>query len=56
LWPDWHNVLILVKPETVVGWHRKGFFVMPTATLRVLYVFLVLAHERGLVDASRHYL
>ena len=25
LWPDWQHALILVKPETVVGWHRKGF-------------------------------
>jgi len=25
LWPDWHNALILVKPETVIVWHRKGF-------------------------------
>jgi hypothetical protein len=25
LWPDWHRALILVKPETVIGWHRKGF-------------------------------
>ena len=25
LWPNWHNALILVKPETVIGWHRKGF-------------------------------
>jgi len=25
LWPDWHNTLIIVKPETVIGWHRKGF-------------------------------
>jgi len=25
LWPDWQNALILVKPETVIGWHRKGF-------------------------------
>ena len=25
LWPDSHNALILVKPETVIGWHRKGF-------------------------------
>jgi len=24
LWPDWRNALILVKPETVIGWHRKG--------------------------------
>ncbi|MGA2436646.1 MAG: hypothetical protein ABSG25_15330 [Bryobacteraceae bacterium] len=24
-WPGWRNALILVKPETVVGWHRAGF-------------------------------
>jgi len=25
LWPDWQSALILVKAETVIGWHRKGF-------------------------------
>jgi len=25
LWPDWPNTLVLVKPETVIRWHRKGF-------------------------------
>jgi hypothetical protein len=25
LWPDWQHALILVKPRTVIGWHRKGF-------------------------------
>jgi hypothetical protein len=24
-WPDWRSALIMVKPETVIGWHRKGF-------------------------------
>src|SRR5580698_1033790 len=24
-WSRWTNVLVLVKPETVVGWHRAGF-------------------------------
>ena len=24
-WPDWRSALILVKPETVIAWHRKGF-------------------------------
>ena len=24
-WPRWKDVLILVKPDTVVGWHRAGF-------------------------------
>jgi len=25
LWPVWSNVLVIVKPETVVAWHRAGF-------------------------------
>ena len=25
LWPRWSDVLVIVKPETVVGWHRAGF-------------------------------
>ena len=25
LWPKWSSVLLIVKPETVVGWHRAGF-------------------------------
>jgi hypothetical protein len=24
-WPRWSDVLIIVKPETVVRWHRAGF-------------------------------
>src|SRR5258708_5156150 len=24
LWNDWRSALLLVKPETVVAWHRKG--------------------------------
>ena len=24
-WRDWRSTLVLVKPETVVAWHRKGF-------------------------------
>jgi putative transposase len=24
-WRDWRSALILVQPETVIGWHRKGF-------------------------------
>ena len=22
---DWKNALVIVKPETLIGWHRKGF-------------------------------
>lgn len=25
LWSEWKAVLVIVKPETVVAWHRKGF-------------------------------
>jgi hypothetical protein len=24
-WKDWRRVLVIVRPETVVSWHRKGF-------------------------------
>jgi hypothetical protein len=25
VWTDWANALIIVKPETVIRWHRAGF-------------------------------
>ena len=25
LWSGWGDVLVIVKPETVVAWHRAGF-------------------------------
>ncbi|MEX2170788.1 MAG: integrase core domain-containing protein [Pirellulales bacterium] len=25
LWSDWRSALVIVRPETVVGWHRAGF-------------------------------
>jgi hypothetical protein len=25
IWSDWRSALVIVKPETVVAWHRKGF-------------------------------
>ncbi len=25
LWNDWRSALVLIKPETVIAWHRKGF-------------------------------
>src|SRR5882762_935855 len=80
LWRDWRSALAIVKPETVVAWHRAAFrlfwtwkvrcgkppsptwraflenhaqqlvsidfFTVPTIRLQVLYVFLVLAHDR----------
>jgi transposase InsO family protein len=25
VWSDWRSVLVIIKPETVIGWHRQGF-------------------------------
>jgi len=25
VWADWRSALIIVKPETVIAWHRKSF-------------------------------
>jgi transposase InsO family protein len=25
VWNDWRSCLVIVKPETVIAWHRKGF-------------------------------
>ncbi len=25
LWPKWEGALVIVKPATVIGWHRPGF-------------------------------
>jgi hypothetical protein len=24
-WPDWRTALVIVKPDTVIAWHRQGF-------------------------------
>ena len=25
LWTEWRSALVIVKPETVIAWHRQGF-------------------------------
>ena len=25
IWPQWRSALVIVKPETVITWHRRGF-------------------------------
>src|SRR5215468_11974680 len=25
VWSDWRSALVIVTPETVIGWHRRGF-------------------------------
>ena len=34
LWRDWRSALVLVKPETVIAWHRKGFRLLWTWKVR----------------------
>jgi putative transposase len=38
LWKDWKSVLIVVKPETVIRWHRKGFKLFWTFKSRKRFV------------------
>jgi transposase InsO family protein len=33
-WADWRSALVIVKPETVIAWHRKGFRVFWTWKVR----------------------
>ena len=25
VWTEWRSALVIVKPETVIAWHRRGF-------------------------------
>jgi putative transposase len=25
VWAEWRAALVIVKPETVIAWHRRGF-------------------------------
>ena len=34
LWTGWRSALVIVKPETVIGWHRKGFRLFCTWKVR----------------------
>src|SRR3954463_4652127 len=34
VWADWGSALVNVKPETVVGWHRKAFGLFWTWKIR----------------------
>ena len=34
LWRDWRSALAIVKPETVVAWHRAGFRLFWTSKVR----------------------
>src|SRR5215831_8298825 len=34
VWNDWRSALIIVKPDTVIAWHRKGFRLFWTGKVR----------------------
>src|SRR3954453_19266104 len=34
VWADWRSALVVVKPETVVAWHRKAFRLFWTWKIR----------------------
>jgi putative transposase len=34
VWTDWRSALVIVKPETVVAWHRKAFRIFWTWKIR----------------------
>src|SRR4026207_1033541 len=38
-WNDWRSALIIVKPETVIAWHREGF--------RLFWTWRVRRGQRG---------
>jgi putative transposase len=44
LWSGWQSALVVVKPETVIAWHRKGFR---------LYWRWKSRHPQGRPSASR---
>jgi hypothetical protein len=39
IWSDWRTALVIVKPETVIAWHRKGF--------RLFWTWKVLRGDPG---------
>jgi transposase InsO family protein len=54
-WSGWKEVLVIVQPDTVARWHRKGFrlywramdfLLVPTAGFRLLYAWFVIGHGR----------
>ena len=35
VWSDWRSALVIIKPETVIAWHRKGFRLFWTWKIRL---------------------
>jgi len=47
VWPRWAELLVIVKPETVVGWRHKGFRLFWTWTHRRPWPVQPQARVRG---------
>jgi transposase InsO family protein len=45
IWRDWHSTLAIVKPQTVVAWHRRGF--------RLFWSWKVRRGQRGRPPIAR---
>ena len=45
VWGDWRSALVIVKPETVIAWHRKGF--------RLFWTWRVRRGQRGRPAVSK---
>ena len=64
-WPHWAKSLLIVKPETVVGWHRQGFRLYwrfrsrsktvgrPTTSGDIRILIQTMAHENFTWGAPR---
>jgi hypothetical protein len=52
VWSRWSDAVVIVRPETVVGWHRAGFALDRKWPLRRVHecVFGVVALESEPVD------
>ena len=53
VWPRWSDVLAIVKPETVIGWHRTGF--PPLLALAITGTWRSAQGQRGDSDACSDY-
>ena len=51
-WPKWREALVIVKPETVIAWHRKGFRLFWAWKSRRLRRVRDLIEGRPKVDAE----
>jgi putative transposase len=45
VWSDWRSALVIVKPETVIAWHRKSF--------RLFWTWRVRRGQRGRPAVSK---